>query len=84
MKLMPKQDRVVVEGVNKVKRHVRKTPQRPGQVVEFEAPIHVSNVMLVDPENKKRTRVGYTKSKDGKKQRVAKSSGKTLTAKTKK
>jgi large subunit ribosomal protein L24 len=62
----------VVEGVNVVKRHIRATPQRPGGILEVEAPIEVSKVMLVDPESGKRTRV-HSKVIDGKKQRVAKS-----------
>lgn len=77
-KVLPKEERVVVEGVNMVKRHVKKTPQRPGQIVEFEAPLHVSNVMLVDPKSKKRSRIGYQKDKAGKKSRVAKNSNSTL------
>lgn len=69
--------RVVVEGVNMRTRHVRKTPQRPGQIVRYEASIHVSNVMLVDPTSKKRTRIGY-QLKDGKKLRVSKRSGNVI------
>ena len=63
-----KDDRVVVEGMNKVVRHMRKTKGQKGQRVTFEAPIHVSNVMLLDPKTKKGTRVGYKVSKDGKKE----------------
>ena len=69
---------VVVEGVNKVKRHMRGGKDRPGQILEFEAPLHISKVMLVDPKTKKRTRVGYTRDAKGVKQRIAKKSKTTL------
>lgn len=74
MRTMPKSDRVVIEGVNKVTRHVRKTKDRAGQKIEFEAPIHASNVMLVDPKTKKRSRIGYDKNDKGKKSRISKKS----------
>lgn len=54
-----KNDKVVVEGLNKVTRHVRKSKQGAGRKIEFEAPIHVSNVMVLDPKTKKGTRIGY-------------------------
>jgi large subunit ribosomal protein L24 len=63
---------VIVEGVNTVKRHLRATPQRPGGILEVEAPIHASKVMPVDPQTGKATRVKY-QVVDGKKQRVTKS-----------
>ena len=53
---------------------MKKTKQRAGQKVTFEAPLHASNVMLLDPKTKKATRVGYKISKDGKKERIAKKS----------
>jgi large subunit ribosomal protein L24 len=74
MRTLVKSDRVVVEGVNKVTRHVRKTKDRPGQKIEFEAPFHASNVMLIDPKTKKRTRVSVSKDEKGKKQRISKKS----------
>ena len=64
--------RVVVEGVNVVKRHLKQTPQRPGGILDVEAPISVSNVMLVDPTTLKPTRVSI-KLENDKKVRVAKS-----------
>ncbi|MBI4127172.1 50S ribosomal protein L24 [Candidatus Peregrinibacteria bacterium] len=77
MKIDLKNLRVVVEGVNKVTRHHKKTKQGAGRKVEFEAPIHVSNVMVLDPKTKKPTRVGY--KMDGKKKvRYAKKSGEVL------
>jgi large subunit ribosomal protein L24 len=56
-RVLPEKDAVVVEGVNTVKRHLRSTPQRPGGILEVEAPIHASKVMPIDPETGKRTRV---------------------------
>ena len=65
-------DRVIVEGVNVVKRHLKQTPQRPGGILDVEAPISKSNVMLVDPTTNKPTRVSI-KIENDKKIRVAKS-----------
>ena len=71
----PKQDRVLVEGVNIVKKHVKPNQLNPQSgIVSQEAAIHVSNVMLIDPKSGEPTRVGY-EIKDGKKVRVAKKSG---------
>ncbi len=74
-------DRVVVEGVNKVKRH-QKPNQRnqQGGIVTREAPIHISNVMLVDPKSSKPTRVRVKTDKEGKKVRVAVKSGAEIVA----
>jgi large subunit ribosomal protein L24 len=74
IKLDVKNNRVVVEGLNKVKRHVKKRGQQAGQILEFEAGIEASNLMLLDPKTKKASRIGYTKDKNGKKQRIAKKS----------
>jgi len=65
-------DRVIVEGINVVKRHLKQTPQRPGGILEVEAPISASNVMLIDPATNKPTRVSV-KIEGDKKVRVAKS-----------
>jgi large subunit ribosomal protein L24 len=73
----PSEERVVVAGVNRHKWHVKPTQNEPGHIVDREAPIHVSNVALVDPKTKKPTRVGY-KMEKGKKVRVAKKSGTEL------
>lgn len=68
-------ERVVVEGVNVRKKHQKPTQSKPeGSIVDIYAPIHVSNVALVDPKTKKATRVGYQEVK-GKKVRVTKASG---------
>ena len=65
LKVYPDRDKVLVEGVNRVKRHTKVGQSargaKTGGIVTQEAPIHVSNVMLVDPESKKATRVGYRK-----------------------
>lgn len=59
LKVFPKTSRVIVEGVNLVKRHSRPTQKNPqGGIIKKEAPIHVSNVMLLDPKSNERTRIG--------------------------
>lgn len=74
-KAFPKEDKVIVEGVNMVKKHLRPTQQNPdGGIVEKEAKIHISNVMLYDEKAKQASRVKY-EMKDGKKVRVYKKSG---------
>lgn len=73
LKAMPSKNRVVVEGVNVIKKHAKPSQANPqGGILEIEAPIHVSNVMPLDPKTGKPTRVGF-KVVDGKKVRVAKS-----------
>ena len=78
---LPKQDRVIVEGVNRIKKHTRvSTTQRgarTGGIVTQEAPIHVSNVMVVDSDGKP-TRVGYRKDEDGRSVRIGRRSGKDI------
>ncbi len=74
----PKLEKVIVEGVNVKKKHRKPTQQVPeGSIVEIYAPIHVSNVALIDPKTKKPTRVGFEVVK-GKKVRVAKKSGEVI------
>ena len=70
-------DRVVVEGVNIIKRHTRPNPQRniKGGIVEREASIHVSNVMLLDPESGEPTRIGHKTLPDGRRVRIGRKSG---------
>jgi len=70
-KLLKDKDRVVVEGINQVKRHLKATPQRGGGILEVEAPIALSKVMPIDPTSGKGTRVKYA-VKDGKKVRLGK------------
>jgi large subunit ribosomal protein L24 len=80
----PERRRVFVEGLNIVKRHSRprsvKDTQRPDSsgILEKEGPIHVSNVMLVDPTDNKPTRVGVRETDDGRRQRYAKRTGNAL------
>ena len=75
----PKKNRVVIEGINQVKRHTKPTQNNPqGGIVTKEAAIHVSNVMLVDPESGKPTRVKMVQQADGTKVRTAVKSGKAI------
>ncbi|WP_110926012.1 50S ribosomal protein L24 [Bacillus massiliglaciei] len=74
----PKKNRVLVEGINIVKKHSKPSQANPqGGIISQEAAIHVSNVMPLDPKSGKPTRVGY-KIENGKKVRVAKISGESL------
>lgn len=76
---LPKKDRVIVEGINIIKKHSKPSQMSPeGGILETEAPIHVSNVMHVDPESGERTRVRYQLNDDGKKVRIAVKSGKEI------
>jgi large subunit ribosomal protein L24 len=78
IKSIPSENRVVVQGVNMVKRHTRPTQMSAGGIVEKEAALHVSNVAHVDPKQDKPTRVGFKTLEDGRKVRVAKLSGEVL------
>ena len=73
-------ERLVIEGVNMIKRHTRPNPQKnvKGGIVEREAPIHVSNVMVISPDSGQRSRIGYRILDDGRKVRVAKVDGAIL------
>ena len=75
LKVSRKKERVLVQGVNMVKRHMRPSAAGPGGIVEKELPIHVSNVALIDPKSGRPTRVGYRTLDDGRKVRFAKRSG---------
>ncbi len=74
----PGKNRVVVEGVNERTRHARPTQNNQQGLYTFHAPIHVSNVMLVDPDSGEPTRVGYRFTDSGEKIRVAKRSGRDI------
>lgn len=76
--VMPEDRRVVVSGVNMVKRHTKPSRAGAGGIVEKEAPLHVSNVALADPKTGKPSRVGFKTMADGKKMRVAKKSGEVI------
>jgi len=77
VRVLPKDDKVVVSGVNTVKRHQRATQTSAGGIEEKDAPIHMSNVAHVDPKTNEPTRVGF-EVRDGKKVRVAKKSGEVI------
>jgi len=74
----PKKERVVVSGVNVRTRHARPSQQNQEGLFTFEAPIHVSNVMIVDPDSGNPTRIGYRFTDSGEKVRVSKKSGKDI------
>ncbi|MCZ6845348.1 MAG: 50S ribosomal protein L24 [Alphaproteobacteria bacterium] len=71
-------NRILVQGVNMVKRHQRPTQTSPGGINEFEAMLHASNVAVVDPKTDKPTRVGFKTLDDGRKVRVAIRSGEVI------
>lgn len=78
IKVYPTENRVLVEGVNKVKKHMKASQSnKDGGIYEQEAPIHISNVMMLDPKDKVPTRVGF-KFVENKKVRYAKKSGTIL------
>jgi len=77
--MLNKHDRVLVEGVNMIKRHQRARSQnQTSQIIEREAPIHISNVMLIDPNNDQPTRVTFRRREDGSLVRVGKRSGEDI------
>jgi large subunit ribosomal protein L24 len=80
LKVIREKGRVIVQGVGFIKRHTRPNPQRniKGGIAEREAPIHVSNVMVVSPEDDRRTRIGAKLLGDGRKVRVARRGGEVL------
>ena len=79
LKTLRSENKVVVEGVHIIKKHQKPTGQETGGILEIEAPIHASNVMIVDPKTKKRTRIGHTTdSKTGKKVRITKKSNEKI------
>ena len=71
-------NKVIVEGANMVKKHIKPNGQTAGSIVEVEAPINASNVMIVDPKTSKRTRIGHTTDKKGNKVRVSKKSNEKI------
>ena len=78
LRVLPADSRLFVQGVNMVKRHTRPSQTAAGGIIEKEASIHVSNISHVDPVSDKPTRVGFKTLDDGRKVRVAKSSGETI------
>jgi len=77
LRVLMGKNRVVIAGANMRTRHIKKTPQSPGRIVRYEASLHVSNVMVLDPKSKKRTRIGR-RIVDGTKERFAKRSGEAI------
>ena len=79
IKTLREENKVVVEGVHMVKKHQRPTGQESGGILEVAAPINASNVMIIDPKTKKRTRIGHTTdTKTNKKIRIAKKSNEKI------
>jgi large subunit ribosomal protein L24 len=78
LKVMPKEMRAIVQGVNTVKRHTKPSARAMGGIVEREAAIHVSNLAHVDPQGGRPTRVGFRVLEDGRKVRYAKRSGEII------
>jgi large subunit ribosomal protein L24 len=78
LKVLPADNRVLVQGVNMIKRHTRPSARQTGGIVEKEAPIHLSNVALVDPQSGKPTRIGFRTLEDGRKVRFARRSGEVI------
>jgi len=77
LRMMPKDDKAVVRGINIVRRHQRQSQTQEGGIISKEAPIHLSNIAVADPKDGKPTRVKI-EVKDGKKVRIAKRSGATI------
>ena len=80
LQVLREKNRVIVQGVNFIKRHTKPNPQRniKGGIAEREAPMHVSNVMIVSPDDDKRTRMGSKLLPDGSKARIGRRSGEVL------
>ena len=79
LRVYPEQDRIIVEGVRMMKKHTKPTQRDPqGGIIEREAPLHVSNVMLVDPKNDEPTRISRQRLDEGRRVRVAKRSGEMI------
>ena len=78
LRVLPSEDRVVVSGVNVIKRHTKPSRAESGGIIEREAAIHVSNVALLDPKTDKPTKIGFKFLEDGRKVRFARGSGETL------
>jgi large subunit ribosomal protein L24 len=79
LRVMPKENRAVVQGVNVAKRHTKASGMgNPGGIVEKEATIHLSNIALIDPKLDKPTRIGFRVLENGEKVRVARSTGNVI------
>ena len=80
LKMLPKESKAIVQGVNVAKRHTKQSAQSQGGILSKEMPIHVSNLAHVDPSDNKPTRVGFKVLDDGSRVRVAKRSGEVIDA----
>ncbi|MGH6922982.1 MAG: 50S ribosomal protein L24 [Propylenella sp.] len=78
IKVLPSDQRALVRGINMVTRHQRQSAAQEGGLVRKEAPIHLSNIAVADPQSGKPTRIGFKTLADGRKVRVAKRSGETI------
>jgi large subunit ribosomal protein L24 len=78
LRVLRDQDRVVVQGINMIKRHTKQSPGQTGGIVDKEGSIHVSNVAIADPKGGAATRVGYKFLDDGRKVRIARASGEVI------
>ena len=78
LKMLPKEGRAIVKGVNMVKRHQKQTQTTEGGIISKEAPIQISNLALIDPKDGKAARVGYKVLDDGRKVRFSKRSGEVI------
>src|ERR1700730_10632785 len=81
-RVIPKEERALVRGVNMVRRHQRQSATQEGAIISKEAPIHLSNLALQDPRDGKPTRVGFKRFNDGRKVRIAKRSGEEIPEKS--
>jgi large subunit ribosomal protein L24 len=75
VRVMPREDRALVRGINVVKRHQKQTMKEEGGIIRKELPIHISNIAIADPKDGKPTRVGFKILDDGRKVRFARRSG---------
>ncbi len=78
VKALPRQSKLIVQGINIAKRHTRQSATSTGGIIEKEMPIHISNVSHVDPKDSKPTRIGFKVLEDGTKVRVARRSGEVI------
>ncbi len=78
LRVIPAENRAVVQGINMVQRHQKQSPQQDGGILSKEAPIHISNIAVEDPADGTPSRIGFKFTDDGRKVRFAKRSGETI------
>jgi large subunit ribosomal protein L24 len=81
IRVMPREDRALVRGINMMKRHTKQSAETQGGIIAKEGPIHLSNIAVADPKDGKPTRIGFKTLEDGKKVRFAKRSGEIIAEK---